>query len=148
MALLIQFTENGAGIKLSLEKQRTTIGRDASNDISLDDELASKEHAVIEIISSEEHGIRLRSEEYENLYYNLLHKVGVTEKPYEGIFEIINLSRKLKDHEGEQFSNDIFEIYHSNIKTEMELALKEGRKLLDPTAMMNDAYTRYGKKRC
>ena len=54
MALLIQFTENGAGIKLSLEKQRTTIGRDASNDISLDDELASKEHAVLEIISSEE----------------------------------------------------------------------------------------------
>jgi len=53
MALLIQFTENGAGIKLSLEKQRTTIGRDASNDISLDDELASKEHAVLEIISSE-----------------------------------------------------------------------------------------------
>lgn len=54
MALLIQFTENAAGIKLTLEKQRTTIGRDASNDISLDDELASKEHAVIEIISSEE----------------------------------------------------------------------------------------------
>lgn len=54
MALIIQFTENGAGIKLSLEKQRTTIGRDASNDVSLDDELASKEHAVIEIISSED----------------------------------------------------------------------------------------------
>lgn len=54
MALLIQFTENGAGIKLSLEKQRTTIGRDASNDISLDDELVSKEHAVLEIISAEE----------------------------------------------------------------------------------------------
>lgn len=54
MALLIQFTENSAGIKLPLEKQRTTIGRDASNDISLDDELASKNHAVLEIISSEE----------------------------------------------------------------------------------------------
>ena len=53
MALIIQFTENGAGLKLSLEKQRTTIGRDASNDIRLDDELVSKEHAVIEIISSE-----------------------------------------------------------------------------------------------
>jgi len=53
MALLIQFTENGSGIKLSLEKQRTTIGRDASNDISLDDGLASKEHAVLEIISTE-----------------------------------------------------------------------------------------------
>jgi pSer/pThr/pTyr-binding forkhead associated (FHA) protein len=54
MALLIQFTESGAGIKLTLEKQRTTIGRDASNDISLDDELVSKEHAVLEIISTEE----------------------------------------------------------------------------------------------
>lgn len=54
MALIIQFTENGAGLKLSLEKQRTTIGRDASNDIQLDDELVSKEHAVIEIMSSEE----------------------------------------------------------------------------------------------
>ncbi len=54
MALLIQFTENSAGIKLSLEKQRTTIGRDSSNDISLDDELVSKEHAALEIISTEE----------------------------------------------------------------------------------------------
>lgn len=54
MALLIQFTENGAGIKLSLEKQRTTIGRGASNDISLDDELVSKKHAALEIISTEE----------------------------------------------------------------------------------------------
>jgi len=53
MALIIQLTENSAGIKLSLEKQRTTIGRDASNDITLDDELASKEHAVIEIIKTE-----------------------------------------------------------------------------------------------
>ena len=54
MALLIQFTENGAGIKLSIEKQRTTIGRDACNDISLDDELVSKEHAVLEVISTED----------------------------------------------------------------------------------------------
>ena len=54
MALLIQDTENGAGIKLSIEKQRTTIGRDESNDISLDDELASKHHAVLEVICTEE----------------------------------------------------------------------------------------------
>ena len=54
MALLIQFTENGAGIKLSIEKQRTTIGSDAGHDLSLDDELVSKEHAVLEVISTEE----------------------------------------------------------------------------------------------
>lgn len=54
MALLVQLTENDAGIKLSLEKQRTTIGRDAENDISLEDELVSKHHAAIEVIASEE----------------------------------------------------------------------------------------------
>ena len=53
MAFLIQTYENGAGIKVSIEKQRTTIGRDANNDISLDDELVSKEHAVLEVISTE-----------------------------------------------------------------------------------------------
>lgn len=52
MALLIQFTDNGAGIKLPIDKQRTTIGRSANNDICLDDELASKVHAAIEIIDS------------------------------------------------------------------------------------------------
>ena len=52
MALLIQFTESGAGIKLAIERQRTTIGRDAINDISLDDELVSKEHAVIEVVKT------------------------------------------------------------------------------------------------
>ena len=53
MALIIQLTENAAGIKLSLEQQRTTIGRDSENDITLDDELVSKHHAVVEIMSTE-----------------------------------------------------------------------------------------------
>lgn len=54
MAFLIQTSENGAGIKVSIEKQRTTIGRDVNNDISLDDELVSKDHAVLEVISAED----------------------------------------------------------------------------------------------
>ncbi len=54
MALLVQFTENGAGIKLPINKQRITIGRDVSNDISLDDELVSKEHAVLEVMINED----------------------------------------------------------------------------------------------
>jgi pSer/pThr/pTyr-binding forkhead associated (FHA) protein len=54
MALLVQFTENGAGIKLPINKQRITIGRDVSNDISLDDELVSKEHAVLEVMLTDD----------------------------------------------------------------------------------------------
>jgi len=50
MAMLIQYTPDGAGIKLVLAKQRITIGRDSGNDISIDDDLVSKLHAVLEAV--------------------------------------------------------------------------------------------------
>ena len=76
MALIIQLTENGAGIKLSLEKQRTTIGRDASNDITLDDELASKEHAVIEVVASED-GVRFLIQDLNSTNHTFVNDVPV-----------------------------------------------------------------------
>lgn len=109
-------------------------------------DLLSESRWADEIRSSEERMIRLRSEDYENLYYSLLHKVGVTDKPYEGIFEIFKLTRKLKEREGEQFATDILDIYYTHIETEMEIALKEEKKLLDPTAMIKEAFARHGKK--
>ncbi len=54
MAYIIQLTEKGTNLKLPLEKQQTRIGRDPGNDISLDDELVSKEHALIEIVVNED----------------------------------------------------------------------------------------------
>ena len=52
MALLLQQTDDSAGIKLPITKQRITIGRHSDNDISLEDELVSKEHAVIEVMEA------------------------------------------------------------------------------------------------
>ena len=52
MAMLIQYTPEGAGIKLVLAKQRITIGRDSGNDISIDDDLVSKLHAVLEAVAT------------------------------------------------------------------------------------------------
>lgn len=54
MALLIQYAENGAGIKLPINKQKMTIGRDSANDISLDDELVSKTHASLEVMITDD----------------------------------------------------------------------------------------------
>ena len=50
MALLIQLTDSGVGIKLPIEKQQIEFGRDENCDISLDDELVSKRHAVLEVV--------------------------------------------------------------------------------------------------
>lgn len=99
-----------------------------------------------EIIDSEKYGLRIRSEEYEDLYYNLLHKVGVTDKPHQGIIEVFNLSRELAKLHGQDFSQDIFQIYHTQIKIQTDIAIKEGRKTLDPTDMIRQAFSKYGEK--
>jgi len=48
MAILVQF--NNAGIKFPIDRQRIRIGRGADNEICIDDDLVSKEHAIIEVV--------------------------------------------------------------------------------------------------
>lgn len=52
MAMLVQFNEEEAGLRLPIDKQQIRIGRDTSNDISIDDDLVSKEHAILEVVVS------------------------------------------------------------------------------------------------
>lgn len=52
MAVLIQITNTGAGIKLPIEKQQIKFGRDENCDVSLDDDLVSLSHAVLEVVLS------------------------------------------------------------------------------------------------
>ena len=52
MAMLIQYNEDEAGIRLHIDKQPMRIGRDTTNDISIDDDLVSKEHAILEVVMS------------------------------------------------------------------------------------------------
>ena len=48
MAVLVQ--DSNAGIVFPIDKQRIRIGRGTDNEICIDDELVSKEHAVIEVV--------------------------------------------------------------------------------------------------
>lgn len=50
--MLIQYNEDEAGIRLPIDKQQMRIGRDTTNDISIDDDLVSKEHAILEVVMS------------------------------------------------------------------------------------------------
>ncbi|MBL1276774.1 MAG: FHA domain-containing protein [Ectothiorhodospiraceae bacterium] len=53
MAALIQFKGNADGITLRLESLESHIGRGVDNDITINDELVSKQHAVIEARQAE-----------------------------------------------------------------------------------------------
>ena len=50
MAVLVQITDSGVGIKIPIEKQQIQIGRDTECDISLEDDLVSKHHATLEVV--------------------------------------------------------------------------------------------------
>ena len=54
MAVLIQYKNEVAGIKIPLEQAGLRIGRNEENDICIDDALASREHALIERVKSEQ----------------------------------------------------------------------------------------------
>lgn len=54
MAVLILLQDADAGVRFPIDKPRFCIGRSRDNDICLDDELVSKQHAFIEAIPQEQ----------------------------------------------------------------------------------------------
>jgi len=48
MATLIQYKNNVPGVKIALDNDPFRIGRSEENDLCIDDELSSREHALIE----------------------------------------------------------------------------------------------------
>ncbi len=54
MATLIQYKNNAAGVRTVIEHFPFHIGRSEQSDLCIDDELASRNHAVIEKVHSEE----------------------------------------------------------------------------------------------
>ena len=53
MAALIQFKDGLEGVTLRLENRVSLIGRGSENDITINDELVSKNHAEIEAMESD-----------------------------------------------------------------------------------------------
>lgn len=53
MATLIQYKNNVPGVKIPLDSDPFRIGRSEENDVCVDDELSSREHAIIERVKSE-----------------------------------------------------------------------------------------------
>lgn len=54
MATLVQLKSGDSGVKFLIQKMLFRIGRDADNDISINDDLVSNEHAFIEVETGED----------------------------------------------------------------------------------------------
>ncbi len=53
MAILIQYKNNVAGVKVAIDSDSFRIGRSEENNLCINDQLSSREHAVIEILKSQ-----------------------------------------------------------------------------------------------
>ena len=54
MATLIQYKNNVPGVKIAIDKSPYRIGRSEENELSINDDLSSREHAIIEKVSNEQ----------------------------------------------------------------------------------------------
>jgi restriction system protein len=96
------------------------------------------------IIQSEQYGLRIRSEDYDALYYKLLHGVGVTERPLDGIFEVFKVTKEIERKKGLEFAQSIQEIYGRHMKIETKKARQNGLKAWSPEKMIKETAKVHG----
>ena len=107
------------------------------------DHLSGTEYPDI-IVSSEEGPVRLRAEEYEALFYKLLHRIGYTKEEYDGDYVGAKRFHKyqkkglLREFEG------VLEIFNG-IWNELILnAQKNDTRAIDPTRFLVKCHETYG----
>ena len=93
--------------------------------------------------NSETSGIRLRSEEYEDLYYNLLHRIGYTRELYLGpSFELARLLHRFKANANEL---DFYMEVSATMSHFMRIGIPSGKsKTTDPNAILAEVKRVFG----
>lgn len=124
-----------------------TAGYKAGLALSFSDllDLFSQSKYVDKIRDAETYSIRIRSDEYDEIFYHLLYKIGFTETQFNG-----DITGAYRHHKYAKLGKSdeylaVMKIIIEEWQLEMQSALKEGRRGLDPTKMMRRAYETHGK---
>lgn len=93
-----------------------------------------------DILSSESQGIAIRSEDYEDLYYKLLYKMGITDSTQPELFTRSKLFLRLIKEKGIDYISDIQNIYSKNYDLGVKIAIKNGQSSVNPEPMIIEAF--------
>ncbi|HYN54172.1 MAG TPA: restriction endonuclease [Methylotenera sp.] len=93
---------------------------------------------------SETQPVRLRSEEYEDVFYKLLHRIGYTEEEYDGDFTGAKLYHKYKDSALEEWLG-VTELFTEIWPLLVEETIKSGAKKIDPSPFIKVCAGKYGR---
>jgi restriction system protein len=120
-----------AGLAMSIEQMCDHLSGTRYPDVILQSELAV---------------VRLRSEDYEDLYYKLLHRVGYTAEEYNGDVTGVRLFHKYKNTADFDSYMGVTRLYVTMWPTFMEAANARGTKKIDPTPFLLAAKQKYGRR--
>lgn len=96
--------------------------------------------------ASETQVVRLRSEDYDELFYRLLHRTGYTKEEFNGDITGIGLFHKYRGSDLEYIHTGVQEIFIEVWPKLIEAAIASGTKTLDPTLFIRTAHKKYGMK--
>ena len=115
-----------------------TVGYKAGLALSLEticDLLAGTGYADL-LKASEEEIVRLRSEEYGEIFYRLLYKVGYTDEEYDGDDLGIRIFHKYRGTASERIYYRVLEISIEYFPKLVEVAMSTGPKVIDPSPFL------------
>lgn len=93
--------------------------------------------------ASEEHSVRIRSEDYDHLFYRLLHRIGYTSEEYDGDIAGAGLYHKYKNTALREWTG-VTELFARMWPQIMQSAEDSGSKSLDPTPYLRAAMEEFG----
>jgi restriction system protein len=98
------------------------------------------------VLESEDQIVRIRSEDYEDLYFTILHKVGHTPEKHNGILDLIDVTLRLGRENGDAFIETLQKIYSDGMCRLIEEVHRDEKKSLDPTSLIIAAHETLGPK--
>ncbi|MNZ36151.1 Restriction endonuclease [compost metagenome] len=94
--------------------------------------------------ASETQVVRLRSEDYDELFYKLLHRIGYTKEEFNGDVTGLGLFHKYRDTKLEHVHAGVQAIFIEIWPKLIQAAIAKGTKILDPTPYIRAAHERFG----
>lgn len=122
-----------------------TAGYKAGLALSVDelcDHLSDTEYSDT-IRASETQTVRLRAEEYETLFYKLLHRIGYTEDEYDGDITGVFLFHKYKDSALKEYQG-VMDVFLEMWPLLAKEAVANGTKSIDPRPFIKACYEKFG----
>jgi len=109
----------------------------------LQDFLAGTPHVDV-LYHSEDGYVRLRAEDYEDMHYTVLHRVGHTPVKAAGFFDVLDMNRKLAERFGDAFLERLHAIYHAENQKILAGRAPGDNSPIDPTPLFTAARAALG----